>query len=254
LIRDVHPGELIEIKEDGFHSYQLFNEAHKAHCFFEYVYFARADSIIDGHSVYEARKRIGWRLAKEQPIDADIVVPIPDSGRSHAYGFSLGSGIQLAEGFIKNRYVARTFIMPDQSDISVREKVNPIKSVINGKRVVLVDDSIVRGTTMRRIVQIVRNAGAREVHVRIGSPPIIDPCYFGIDMKTREQLIAPQKKIEEIRNEIEADSLEYISIDGLVEALSIPKDDCCLGCVTGEYPTQIPGEKYRFQELLDRWK
>ncbi len=256
FIRDVMPGELIEITPDGYKSYKLVNEKHKAHCFFEYVYFARADSVIDGIDVYKTRERLGEILAEEHPVDADYVVPIPDSGRAHAYGYSKASGIPLAEGLMKNRYIARTFILPTQQirEKLVQMKLNPVKSIINGKKIVLVDDSIVRGTTIKKIIALLRRHGAKEVHVRIGSPPIIAPCYFGIDMTTREQLIASNKTIEEIRKEINADSLGYISIDGLIKAIGIEKNNLCLGCVTGEYPVKIEGEKYRFQERLEKWQ
>ncbi|UCG68075.1 MAG: amidophosphoribosyltransferase [Thermoplasmata archaeon] len=252
MIRDVNPGEVVEIKSNGFESHQLFNSKHSAHCFFEYTYFARADSVLDDRSVYETRKRIGWRLAKEHPAHADVVMAIPDSGRAHAFGFSLGSGIPLAEGLMKNRYIARTFIMPSQKlrDVTVKEKVNPIRSEVEGERVVLVDDSIVRGTTIRRIVDMVREAGAAEVHVRIGTPPLISPCYLGIDMTTRDQFIAHERNVNEIRKIINADSLGYISIDGLVEALQFSRNDLCLGCVTEEYPIDIPPERHRFQHNL----
>jgi amidophosphoribosyltransferase len=256
MIRDVYPGELIELTPMDYTSHQLFNKKHSAHCFFEYTYFARADSEIDGKSVYETRKRIGWRLAKEHPVSADIAIPVPDSGRAHAFGFSLGSGITLAEGLMKNRYVARTFIIPTQKlrDLTVREKVNPIKSEVGGKRVVLVDDSIVRGTTMKRIIKMVRDANAREVHVRIGTPPLISPCYLGIDMTTRDQFIAYQKKVEDIRCELDADSLGYISICGLLEALLFTENDLCLGCVTEKYPMDIPPERHRFQHSIHEFK
>jgi amidophosphoribosyltransferase len=252
FIRDVMPGEAVELFPDKFKSIDIGPAKSHAHCFFEWVYFARADSIIDGVSVYIARKRIGWRLAKESPLVADVVTPIPDSGRAHAYGFSLGSDIKMNEGLMKNRYIARTFIMPtqDMRDVTVREKMNPVKPVIKGKRVVLVDDSIVRGTTMKRIVQMLRDGGATEVHVRIGSPPLISPCYLGIDMTNRDQFIADHKSVEDVRKIIGADSLAYLSIDGLVEALQMERDDLCLGCVTGEYPVNIPGEKRRFQKTL----
>ncbi len=256
MIRDVYPGELVEITPGEYSSHQLFNRKHTAHCFFEYTYFARADSNIDGKSVYEARKRIGWRLAKEHPVAADIVIPVPDSGRAHAFGFSLGSGIPLAEGLMKNRYVTRTFIMPSQKlrDLTVREKINPIKSEVAGKRVVLVDDSIVRGTTMKRIVKMVKDAKVREVHVRIGTPPLISPCYLGIDMTTRDQFIAYNKSIEEVRKELDADSLGYISVCGLLEALMFSKNDLCLGCITEKYPIDIPPEKHRFQHTLQDYE
>ncbi|PKK85726.1 MAG: amidophosphoribosyltransferase [Thermoplasmata archaeon HGW-Thermoplasmata-1] len=252
LIRDVAPGEAVELTADGFKSHVIADEKHKGYCFFEHVYFARSDSIMDGREVYESRKRIGWRLSKEHPVEADVVVPVPDSGRAHAYGFSLGSGIKIEEGLMKNRYVTRTFIMPTQKlrETSVRLKLNPVKGVIAGKRVVLVDDSIIRGTTMRKIVAMVRQAGAAEVHVRIGSPPVCAPCYLGIDMTDREQLIAGSRSVEEIRLEIGADSLGYISIGGLVEALGFDGKDLCLGCVTAEYPVNIPGEKHRHQKSI----
>ncbi|MEA2054749.1 MAG: amidophosphoribosyltransferase [Candidatus Thermoplasmatota archaeon] len=255
LIRDVRPGELIELTEDGYKSYQLMEEKYKAHCFFEYVYFSRADSIIDGRDVYLTRKRIGEQLAREHPADADLVVPVPDSGRSHAYGYSSESGIPIAEGLMKNRYIGRTFIMPSQS---VRQKyvllkTNPIRSIVEGKRIVLVDDSIVRGTTMKQMADLLRSRGAKEVHVRIGSPPIIAPCYLGIDMTTREQLIASGMSAEEIRKKIHADSLGYISIEGLIKAIGMNRNDLCLGCVTGEYPIKINEERYRFQKRLEKW-
>ncbi|MFO7619321.1 MAG: amidophosphoribosyltransferase [Thermoplasmata archaeon] len=252
FVRDVMPGEAVEITDDGFKSINIGASVNRAHCFFEWVYFARADSNIDGLSVYEVRKRIGWRLAKEAPVVADVVVPIPDSGRAHAYGFSMGSGIKMNEGLMKNRYVHRTFIMPSQAsrDISVREKMNPVRAVVEGKRVVIVDDSIVRGTTMTRIIKLLREGGATEVHVRIGSPPLIAPCYLGIDMTNRDQFIAGNKTVEDIRKEIDADTLAYITIDGLVEAITMEKDNLCLGCVSGEYPVSIPGERRRFQQTL----
>ena len=256
LIRDVEPGELVEITPDGYKSYILMKEKYKAHCFFEYVYFARSDSIIDGIEVYKVRQKLGEILAKEQPADGDIVVPIPDSGRAHAYGYSKASGIPMAEGLMKNRYIARTFIMPSQKvrEKFVRLKLNPVKSVVEGKKVVIVDDSIVRGTTMRKIVDLLRSYGAKEVHVRIASPPIVAPCYFGIDMTERSQLIASKRNIEEIRKEINATSLGYISIEGLTKAIGIKKENLCLGCVTGKYPIKVDNEKLRFQEKIEKWR
>ena len=256
LIRDVFPGELIEIYPNGYKSYKLMNEKYKAHCFFEYVYFARSDSIIEGKEVYKVRRKLGEILAKEKPVDADVIIPIPDSGRTYAYGYSKISGIPVEEGLMKNRYIARTFIMPDQKirEKFVQLKLNPVKSIVNGRRVVILDDSIVRGTTMRKIVDLLRKYGAKEVHVRIASPPIIAPCYFGIDMTTRGQLMASNRNIEEIKKKINADSLGYISIEGLTEAIGIKKEDLCLGCITGEYPIKIKGEKLRFQERIEKWK
>jgi len=196
---------------------------------------------------------MGRVLAMEQPAEADVVIPVPDSGRAHALGYSIGSGIQYDEGLMKNRYVERTFIMPEQSqrEEGVSIKLHPIKSTIYGKRVVVVDDSIVRGTTLRKIVQMLRRGGAKEVHVRIGCPPVRAPCYYGIDMKTREQFIANNKTVPEIAEYLTADSLGYISLKGLEEALQIPENDLCLACLNGEYPTNVPGEKMRFQKKLD---
>ncbi len=253
FIRDVEPGEVVELLPGEVKSYKSGLAKGRAHCMFEWVYIARPDSCIDGQLVYEVRRRIGQRLAIEQPVEADVVVPIPDSGRSHAIGFSEESGIRYSEGLMKNRYVERTFIMPDQADrtTSVMLKLNPLKSVIKDKRIVLVDDSIVRGTTMKQIVQLVRNAGAKEVHVRIGSPPIRAPCYFGIDMKTRDQFAATGRTVEQIGELITADSLGYISVDGLVGAIGHNYGDLCLGCLTEEYPLPVPGERTRYQRKLD---
>jgi amidophosphoribosyltransferase len=253
FIRDVEPGEIVELLPGEVRSIKTGLAKGRAHCMFEWVYIARADSTIETKLVYEVRRRIGQRLAKEEPVQADVVVPIPDSGRSHAIGYSEVSGIPYAEGLMKNRYVERTFIMPEQTDrtTSVMLKLNPLKSIIKDKRVVLVDDSIVRGTTMRQIVQLVRNAGAKEVHVRIGSPPIRAPCYFGIDMKTREQFAATGRTVEQIGKMITADSLGYISVEGLVDSIGLSAGDLCLGCLTEEYPMAVPGEKVRYQKKLD---
>lgn len=255
LIRDLMPGEIVEILPSDYISY-LMPSAEKAHCMFEYVYFARPDSVIDGRSVFDVRRQIGRALAIKKPADADIVIPVPDSGRTHALGFSEASGIPVGEGLMKNRFVERTFIMPDQNsrEMSVRMKLNPIRAVVSGKRVVVLDDSIVRGTTMRSIVQMLRDAGATEVHVRIGCPMIIAPCYYGIDMKTRDQFIAPGKSEEMIAKELTADSVGYLDIDGLVEAIGYRESELCLGCVTGEYPTRIPGERLRFQRSLESFE
>jgi len=255
FLRDLEPGEILELTPGGLQSTRTPAPAHPAHCMFEWVYFARPDSAIDGQLVYDVRKRLGEILAREQPAAADIIVPIPDSGRSHALGFCEVSGLPYTEGLMKNRYIERTFIMPHQAEreSSVMLKLNPVKSVLRGKRVVLIDDSIVRGTTMKQIVQIVRGAGAKEVHVRIGSPPIRSPCYLGIDMKTRQQFAASGKTVEEICRMITADSLGYLSIEGLVEAIGLPGVDLCLGCLTGEYPVPIEGEKIRFQRRLEAY-
>ena len=251
--RDVAPGEIVEITSEGFTSSRVPSPVHSGHCMFEWVYFARPDSIIDGKEVYKLRKNIGMKLAEEQPVDADVVVAVPDSGRGHALGFAERSGIKYEEGFMKNRYVERTFILPEQNqrDEGVLLKLNPIRSTVSGKKVVIVDDSIVRGTTMRKIVEMVRRAGAKEVHVRIGCPPVRAPCYYGVDMKTRQQFAATNRTVEQIAKMITADSLGYTSIKGLVEALEIPENDLCLACLTGEYPSNVPGEKTRYQQTLE---
>ena len=248
FVRDVEPGEIVEIKDDIILSDKPKGPINKAHCMFEWTYFARPDSVMDGRCVYDVRKKIGIILARESPADVDLVMPIPDSGRAHAIGYSVESGVPYEEGFMKNRFVGRTFILPDQSarENAVAMKMNPIRSTIEGKRILIVDDSIVRGTTLMKLIKLLRSAGAKEVHVRIGCPPVIAPCYYGVDMKTRDQFIACTHTVDQIRQSIGADSLAYISIDGLVEALEIPKEDLCLACVDGIYPTRIDGEKYRY--------
>ncbi|MCX6650383.1 MAG: amidophosphoribosyltransferase [Methanomassiliicoccales archaeon] len=253
FIRDILPGEIVEITTTSITSTRTPSPMHTAHCMFEWVYFARPDAVIEGKEVYQVRMRIGHILAQEQPTEADVVVPVPDSGRAHGLGYAEASDIPYAEGFMKNRYIERTFIMPDQSlrDEGVLLKLNPIRSTMEGKRVVIVDDSIVRGTTMRKIVQMTRRAGAKEVHVRIGCPPVIAPCFYGIDMKTREQFAATNRNSQQIADLITADSVGYLSMDGLVKALEIPESELCMACLSGEYPTKIPGEKMRFQRTLE---
>ncbi|AEC51674.1 amidophosphoribosyltransferase [Pyrococcus sp. NA2] len=231
--RDVSPGEVIVVEEDCVER-KVVAKAKHAYCVFEYIYFARPDSVINGISVYCARYRMGVELARESPAEGDVVIAVPDSGRTAALGFAHESGIPYMEGLIKNRYIGRTFIMPSGRGLKVKLKLSPVKKVVEGKRVVLVDDSIVRGTTMRRIVRMLRDAGAREVHVRIASPPIKYPCYMGIDIPTRHELIAAWKSIEDIRKEIGADSLAYLSIEGLKRAIGIK--NLCMACLTGEYP------------------
>lgn len=252
LVRDVVSGEIVELSKDGYKAYPPSVTCPCAHCMFEWVYFARPDSVIDGQEVYDVRRKIGVVLARECPADVDIVMPIPDSGRAHAIGFSNASGIPYEEGFMKNRFAERTFIMPDQKarELAVSTKMNPIKSTVNGKKILIVDDSIVRGTTLKQLVSMLRAAGAKEVHVRIGSPPITAPCYYGVDMKTRDQFIANGHTVQEICKIIGADSLGYISIDGLVEAIGIPAEKLCLACLNGQYPTRIDGERERFQQTL----
>ena len=244
LIRDVGPGELVIFRGGEIESHQLYREANSAHCVFEYVYFARPDSIIDGKLVYKVRERIGERLAREHPVEADMVSPVPDSGITSAIGYSRESDIIYEESLMKNRYIGRTFILPGQAmrETAVRLKMNTIAENIRGRRIVLVDDSIVRGTTSRRIIDMIKNAGAKEVHARIGSPPIVAPCYLGIDMASRDELIAAHKTIKGVEAVINADSLGYLSIDGLVESIGIDRDHLCLGCLTGAYPVDIPGE------------
>jgi amidophosphoribosyltransferase len=247
LLRDVRPGELIVFTGSGFESHQIGSEPHPAHCVFEFIYFARPDSVIDGKLVYKVRESIGRELAKEHQVEADIVSPVPDSGITSAIGYARESGIKYLEGLMKNRYIGRTFILPGQElrETAVRLKMNAIQDNVKGKRVVLVDDSIVRGTTSRRIIDMIRRVGASEVHARVGSPAIIAPCYLGIDMATRQELIASYKTTKEVESLINADSLGYLSIDGLMRALECNKNDMCTGCLTGEYPVEIPGENCR---------
>jgi amidophosphoribosyltransferase len=251
FIRDIAPGEMLIIKDGEYESKRLVRSKNSAHCVFEYIYFARPDSVIDGKLVYDVRMRIGQMLFSEHPAKADIVSPVPDSGITAAIGFSKRSGIDYMEGLMKNRYIGRTFIMPgqDMRETAVRLKLNTIKPNIEGKNVVLVDDSIVRGTTSRRIIDLMRKSGARELHMRVASPPIISPCYLGIDMATREELVAAHKAVKGVEAVINADSLGFISIDGLVSSIGIPRDDLCLGCLTGAYPVQIPGEKCSRKQL-----
>ncbi|KJE49447.1 MULTISPECIES: amidophosphoribosyltransferase [Acidiplasma] len=239
LIRDVKPGELVEINNGVIKSIFTIEWQH-SHCMFEYVYFARPDSIIDGREVFNVRYNLGKILAIEEPAVADVVIPVPDSGRSQALGYAVQLGIPYSEGLIKNRYSDRTFIMPDQQSRynAIKLKLNPIKSEISGKDIVLIDDSIVRGNTMKFIISLLKKDGAGKIHVRIGSPPIIAPCYFGVDMKTKDEFIANEKTVENIKNEIGADSLGYLSINGLKKAIGI--SNLCTGCLTGRYPEEIP--------------
>ena len=241
FVRDVNPGEVVEFSQDGIISHLSVRGRQLAHCMFEYVYFARPDSVIDRREVFQTRVKLGKLLARDYPCDADVVFAVPDSGRAQALGFSMESGIPYSEGLIKNRFSDRTFIMPTQEmrTNALKLKLNVIGSEVRGKRVVLVDDSIIRGNTMKRIVELLRKAGAKEVHVRIGCPQIISPCYFGVDMKTRDQFIASGKTVEEIRKEIGVDSLGYLSIPGLVESIGMEKENLCLACVTGTYPIDI---------------
>ncbi|MCS3923313.1 amidophosphoribosyltransferase [Methanosalsum natronophilum] len=245
LIRELEPGEIIIFKDGTYESSKIPVKKRISHCVFEFIYFARPDSIIDGQLVYDVREKIGRELAKEHPIDADIVSPVPDSGITSAVGYSDESKIKYREGLMKNRYIGRTFILPGQSlrETAVRLKMNTISQNLSGKKVVLIDDSIVRGTTSKRIINMVRSAGAKEVHARIGSPPIIAPCYMGINMASRDELVASCRDIDGIGELINADTLGYLSIEGLVKAIGIEKSKLCIGCITGLYPLKIECEQ-----------
>ncbi|MCI6816535.1 MAG: amidophosphoribosyltransferase [Treponema porcinum] len=241
FVRDVNPGEVIIISADGLKSVNLNEKTSKQTCIFEYVYFARPDSIIDGIPVQYARLKMGEMLAKENPVEADVVVGVPDSGIGAALGYSAVSGVPYATGIVKNKYIGRTFIAPTQKEREnmVFVKLNAIKSDLNGKRVIVIDDSIVRGTTSRRLVQILRRAGAKEVHFRVSSPPVKFPCYLGIDTPTKAELISSAHDVEQIRKEIGADSLSFISLEGMLEALRSCRPESngyCKGCFCGEYP------------------
>ncbi len=240
FIREIEPGEIVSISESGVESYRE-EVGRRALCIFEYIYFARPDSVINGRLLYSARQAMGVGLAEEYPVDADLVIGVPDSATAAGAGYALRSGITLAEGLIKNRYVGRTFIEPDQRirDLGVKLKFNPLPEVLDGKRVVLVDDSIVRGTTTPQVIKLLRKAGAKEVHMRICAPPLRYPCFFGVDMATYRELIAAQKTIPQIRDFIGADSLGYLSIDGLIKAVALPRDIFCLACFTGDYPIPV---------------
>ena len=239
--REIEPGEVLEISAAGLRSAFPHRKVRHAFCIFEYIYFSRPDSIIFGENVDKVRRRLGRLLAREHPADADIVIGIPDSANTAALGFSEESGIKFEIGLIRNHYVGRSFIDPDQKirDLDVKVKFNSVKGAIKDKRVVLVDDSIVRGTTSKKLVQMVRNAGAKEIHFRVSSPPIISPCFFGIDMPTRQELIANQKSIEEIRRYLQVESLGYLSVAGMLAMPSLPKEHFCVGCFTARYPLKI---------------
>lgn len=255
FIRNVEPGELITIDADGVHS-DRFAETRNAACIFEHVYFARPDSTLMGQNVYATRYRMGQRLAGEAPVGAELVMPVPDSGVPAAQGFALASGIAYGEGFVKNRYVGRTFIQPTQSmrQQGIRLKLNPLREVIEGKRLVVVDDSIVRGNTTKQIVAMLREAGAREVHMRISSPPIRWPCFYGIDMPDQHEFIASSRSVEEIESHIGADSLAYLSQDGMIAATQIPGEEFCTACFSSQYPVQIPVDQLRSKHVLERPK
>ena len=250
---DVQPGEMIIVDSDGLHRERFAPSQKRCHCVFEHVYFSRPDSVVFGRSVQESRALLGRFLARESPVEADIVVPLPDSGVAAAIGYASESGIPYRMGLIRNHYVGRTFIEPKQSirDFGVKLKLNPVRGVIKGKRVVLVDDSLVRGTTSQKIVRIIRQTGAREVHLRIACPPTISPCYYGVDTPDRNELIAANHSLDMIRRHTEADSLAYLSLEGLRQAVRDTRDEYCYSCYTGEYPTDLVGIE---QLLADRQK
>jgi len=256
FVREVEPGEFLAINEDGIRS-EMWAAPEPKGCIFEYVYLARPDTSIAGQSVHATRVRIGKKLAIEAPVEADLVIPVPESGTPAAIGYAQESGIPYGLGLVKNSYVGRTFIQPSQTirQLGIRLKLNPLREIIEGKRIVVVDDSIVRGNTQRAIVRMLREAGALEIHVRISSPPVKWPCYYGIDFATRAELIASGLEVEEIRRSIGADSLGYVSAEGLIEATHVAADKLCTACFTGTYPIAIPTDlsegKLRL-EILDQ--
>ncbi len=249
--RDVEPGEVLIISADGVKSIKPFPPAPLAHCIFEHVYFARPDSYVFGKSVNEVRTELGRILAREQPVAADVIVPVPDSGVCAAMGYADESGVPLRMGLIRNHYVGRTFIQPQQSirHFGVKVKLNPVRSILEGRRVVLVDDSIVRGTTSRKIVRMVRAAGAKEVHVRISCPPTISPCFYGVDTPSKGDLIAATHTLEEIRTFLEADSIGYLSLEGLLSAVGSERRAYCTSCYTGIYPVDFPRDEKTYLQL-----
>ena len=240
-IREIKAGEMLVINERGLQSFFPFEEKPKSSCAFEHVYFSRPDSLIFGRSVNQSRHQMGKQLAIEHPADADIIVPVPDSGVAAAIGYARQSGINYRQAIIRNHYIGRTFIEPSQSirSFGVRLKLNPIRDLIEGRRIVLVDDSIVRGTTSKKIVQMVREAGAKEVHMRISCPPTVSPCYYGVDTPRKAELIAAQMSVEEVRRFIEADSLGYLSLGGMLESIGMEESSACVACWNGKYPTPV---------------
>lgn len=252
FIRDVEPGEIITIDQDGIRSRRFISQPEPAVCIFEYIYFARPDSNIDGINVMQARRAMGRELAQEHPLEADLVIPVPDSGIAGALGYAEALNLTFDMGLMKNRYMGRTFIQPEQNerDLGVRLKLNPVTRLVEGKKVVVLDDSIVRGTTSKKIIQMIRDKGAREVHMLVSSPPVIDPCYYGIDTSERAQLIAAQKPLEEIRKYIGADSLYYLSLEGLYRALGKDRG-FCTACLNSHYPIEIPDMEDLGKHILE---
>ena len=252
LVREVQPGELISLSERGLEVRQAVRATRTAHCVFEHIYFSRPDSRLEGRVLQQVRGRMGEILWREAPVDADLVISVPDSGNPAAAGFSRASGIPKDDGLIKNRYVARTFIQPGQElrKHGLKMKFNPLPEIIEGKRLVVVDDSIVRGNTTRQIVGMLRDAGAEEVHLRISAPPIRFPCHYGVDMSTREEMVAHERTIDEICDHVGADSLAYLSLDGVYEAVGTPAEDHCDACFTGRYPLGEGGNgKFALEQL-----
>ena len=242
FVREIEPGEVLLVTINGIQSFKPFPKTRNAQCVFEFIYFARPDSLIFNRNVYEVRKELGMQLAKESPVDAEMVVPIPDSGFPATIGYAFESKLPLELGMIRNHYVGRTFIEPEQSirHFGVKIKLNPVKGLMNGKRVITVDDSIVRGTTSRKIIKMFRTAGAKEVHVRISSPPITHPCFFGIDTPQKKELIASSHTVKETQKYITANSLHYLSLEGLKHCVKGDAGNFCYACFTGDYPVPFP--------------
>ena len=253
-VRDVEPGELVWITEEGLASFFWAEQPKRKLCIFEMIYFARPDSIMHDETLYSYRLRLGRQLAKESPADVDVIIGVPDSGIPAAIGFSQASGIPYAEGLIKNRYVGRTFIQPTQTmrESGIKMKLNPLKDVLTGKRIIIVDDSIVRGTTSRKLVKALRDAGAAEVHMRISSPPVTHPCFYGIDTDNQDQLIAATKSVAEIAEQIGVDSLAYLSWDGMLKTTGEDTNSFCSACFTGDYPITVPEQVKRSKLMLEK--
>ncbi len=252
FVREMEPGEFVAIDANGLRS-QRWAKAEPKGCIFEYVYLARPDTQIAGRNVHATRVAVGERLAKEHPVEADLVIPVPESGTPAAVGYARASGIPYGAGFVKNSYVGRTFIQPSQTirQLGIRLKLNPLREVIEGKRIIVVDDSIVRGNTQRALIRMLREAGALEIHVQISSPPVKWPCYYGIDFASRAELVAAGLEIEEIRRSIGADTLGYVSLEGLIEATTIAAENLCTACFTGNYPIDIPADLSGGKNLLE---
>jgi amidophosphoribosyltransferase len=257
-VREIEPGEICVIDEDGYHIEQVVDRKREALCVFEFIYFARPDSVMKGQTLYAVRTRMGEELASESPVEADLVIPVPDTGISAAIGYAARSGISYGEGLIKNRYIGRTFINPDAQvrRLGIRMKFNPLSSAIRGKRLVVVDDSIVRGTTTRALVRVLLDAGAKEVHLRITSPPILFPCFYGIDMANQDEFIAFGKTVEEVGRELEATSVAYLSLGGLLRATRVENGEktFCAACFNGDYPCEVPEplrcSKFRYEQEI----